>query len=519
MAGVFDNAFPSEGGGGGTYPTESQVLEGISFGPAGNDFTGNVHLPPVTWVLEGYTFGANRELVGAWAVAGVDDVRDGVAYGNAGAQVGNLVLPLPADVRQGTVYDSPNSPQTGTLDPGAGGTVPHPNDVRSGVAVGEGQTGALVLPAVTDVRSAVNFDAPAVQQTGTCVVPAAADVQTGVSVDVSPTVGTFDSPLASTVEAGTTYGNAGEFTGTLDIDVRANLPATSDVVEGVTYGEANDVVGVYHTPEQNEVWNAANFGPNSSITGTNRLPAQPDVRIGVVYGPDDTITGGLDTTSDDDYPTPQNVRDGVVYSNGNLTGNLVVPAVGDVRDGVSYDTSVVPSVGVLDLPGVGDVRQGVQFDNSQQTGTLDPYTEANVPTAANVRFGVTFGNAETGILDLPAPSDVRKDVSYDNNTKTGTLIVGAGTPVYPGEESVLLNVQYGTDGILEFTGNYRGAPEENVLAGFAYGSNDSLTGTLQPGCYPDVADVRSGVVFGCSNEYVGTHICGTTDPGDVEWIG
>ncbi len=48
-----------------------------------------------------------------------------------------------------------------------------------------------------------------------------------------------------------------------------------------------------------------------------------------------------------------------------------------------------------------------------------------LPQASDVRQGTTFGlnNVFTGTLDLPQPANVVKDVSYDNNTKTGTYAV------------------------------------------------------------------------------------------------
>lgn len=68
---------------------------------------------------------------------------------------------------------------------------PDAEDVRDGVFYNSGlYEGTLALPAVTDVRHGVPFDAPAVEQTGTCHVPAASDVRTGVDVD--HTVGTLD---------------------------------------------------------------------------------------------------------------------------------------------------------------------------------------------------------------------------------------------------------------------------------------------------------------------------------------
>jgi len=52
----------------------------------------------------------------------------------------------------------------------------------------------------------------------------------------------------------------------------------------------------------------------------------------------------------------------------------------------------------------------------------DPrFFATNYPAAANVRSGTAYGDGSTGTLDLPAVSDVRQAVSFDGETKTGTL--------------------------------------------------------------------------------------------------
>ena len=67
---------------------------------------------------------------------------------------------------------------------------PAAEDVRDGVFFDNGlYEGTLALPAISDVRYGTDFDAPSTPQTGTCHVPAATDVRSGVAVD--HTVGTL----------------------------------------------------------------------------------------------------------------------------------------------------------------------------------------------------------------------------------------------------------------------------------------------------------------------------------------
>jgi hypothetical protein len=58
-----------------------------------------------------------------------------------------------------------------------------------------------------------------------------------------------------------------------------------------------------------------------------------------------------------------------------------------------------------------------------------------------------------------------------------------------------LGVIYGNEGVLQFTGNVRVPPANKVETGYAYDSEDTVIGTLDPavGEMPDPEDVRFGV--------------------------
>lgn len=97
-----------------------------------------------------------------------------------------------------------------------------------------------------------------------------------------------------------------------------------------------------------------------------------------------------------DWPAAGDVRESTTCRHSKVTGTLVLPDAGDVRDGTVYDAT---TEGTLDLPAVTDVRDGVLFD----------------------------GESQEGILDLPLESTVQSGVQYDNTTKTGTYAPSSGT--------------------------------------------------------------------------------------------
>ena len=318
----------------------------------------------------------------------------------------------------------------------------------------------------------------------------------------------------------------------------ANYPLESDVLNTApTYGDAINVLNGTYDP---------------GVGGT--IPSADDVRFGVAVG---------QATGLAYIPTASQVLSGVNVDQ--TTGNVVLPAIGDVRLSVAFG-SLSSLVGNVTLPDEADVRLGTTYDSLlSRTGTLDPDAGGTVPSASDVRFGVAVG-AGTGLahipkagevlfgvnvdqttgdvvlpsindvrlstafgslsslvgnVTLPIEGDVRAGTTYDTNlSRTGQLDVTGDPPVYPAESDVRLGVNFGTQSQPNlYSGNVRVPPVENVLVDYAYDTLDSLTGELQPGCYPEAAEVKSGVVYGCQSEYIGTYICGTTDPGDTEWIG
>jgi len=94
------------------------------------------------------------------------------------------------------------------------------------------------------------------------------------------------------------------------------------------------------------------------------------------------------------------------------------PGVANVRLATSYifEGSTLTGALVVDYPTTTSVRFGDVYDDGGKTGSLV------VPSAANVRSGVTFDNGTVGTLDDDAERVVVEVASYDTVTVTVTEI-------------------------------------------------------------------------------------------------
>ena len=211
-------------------------------------------------------------------------------------------------------------------------------------------------------------------------------------------------------------------------------------------------------------------GVLGNVLGDGDHAPVDDVRSGVVYN-----NGGLTgTAASASLPLVTDVRLGVSYNDGALTGTMVIPEESNVRLGVGYDVAPNAKTGNVREPIEAQVQLSVAYGtNDTLTGTYQAPT-GGYPSEANVRTGILFGASSefTGQLDLPDISDVRLGVMYDSNT---------------------------------LTGNVRLPVAADVRSGTVYDTLDSVTGTLDPGAgYPAVNHVRDGVTFGSSSEFTGT---------------
>ena len=202
------------------YPTESQVLDGVTFGNE-NELIGNVDLPPVESVLNIQNYGPLNSLIGTYASPSATRVISGISYGPDFSYQGVFAYPLDSEVLDGVGYGANGTQYVGTLDP-ATAAYPSPDDVRLDTTYGDdGQfVGNCRVPEEKDVRLDVPFDTND-SLTGRLDpgagddLPVEDDVRFGV-VYASGKTGLLVSPVEPTVLIGVGYGASGiEFTGTL----------------------------------------------------------------------------------------------------------------------------------------------------------------------------------------------------------------------------------------------------------------------------------------------------------------
>lgn len=237
------------------------------------------------------------------------------------AEYWGATFPTEAQVQNAIAYTDGVTDFTGTLQVSGGG-YPAESDTRLSVIYGDSSqfTGSLNLPDISDVRLAISFDNG---QIGNCRVPPIDKVEAGYDFD------TLDSltgiltvaggyPVETDTRLGTVYGDASQFTGTLDLPnvskVRAGVefdnttkvgnsvaPPEARVLLGTGYGS----VGTEFTgqldpgagsctgyPAVQDVLAGVPFGEFAQLTGTRTDAMESDVRLGQMYGGDGiSLTG------------------------------------------------------------------------------------------------------------------------------------------------------------------------------------------------------------------------------------
>lgn len=296
---------------------------------------------------------------------------------------------------------------------------------------------SAVVPTNTDVRTGVTYGPTGVEYSGQCAVPAATNVRLGVNVDA--TVGNLELPVITDVRATIAYGaNSTEYTGNLmpplETDVRngvgygANdgaeytgnvvLPAITNVRATIAYGAwSTEYTGNLMPPVETDVRNGIGYGAGdgAEYTGNVVLPATTDVKDTVQYGANGTEYTGSYTGSCD-YPAETNVRSGITYASGAMSGNVVLPATSNVKQTVQYGANGTEFTGlytaVCDYPVGTNVRYGTTY----AYGTMSGYLV--LPAEDNVRFTIGYGSYSTeftGNMTLPSASDVKIGVTYGSN--------------------------------------------------------------------------------------------------------
>jgi hypothetical protein len=366
-----------------------------------------------------------------WDVTTEVDSR-GMKYWVDGAPIGynnNLTPDFPAVT---------NVLTTDTVD-GVQGTYvgPSESDVKNGVSVGQ-TTGTYVpdFPAVTNVLTTDTVD----NVQGTYVAPAPANVLNGVSV--GQTVGTYtpDFPAVTNVlTTDTVDGVQGTYNGTTANNVRSGVaigqttgtitfPAVGDVKNTVQYGAGGTEYTGNYVPDFPAVTNVLTTDTVDGVAGTyvgaSANDVRKDVAIGqtvgtielpvvtIVLAPNQYGANGTEFTGtlvpSGDVPDESDVRFGVVYDDGDKTGNVVLPLEAIVVSPNQYGANGTEFTGslVVEYPAVDDVRKNVTFGGTL-VGTV------YVPSPANVRKDVPVEDT-VGTLHVPiiSPDDVRFGVDF-----------------------------------------------------------------------------------------------------------
>lgn len=206
----------------------------------------------------------------------------------------------------------------------------------------------------------------------------------------------------------------------------------NQIILGFGYNQSNTRISVDEFVIDNTVIDPTSYGlvgGAGSLNGASRTalidvasfdgllysdPGEANVRLSTGYS-----YAGASKTGTAAIPTAANVRSGTATDA--TTGSLAVPSAGDVRSGVSVDAGT----GTLVVPTLANTKTGVAGDGG--TGTYDGSDRWTDPGEANVRLNTNYkanstSNNKTGVLDLPPESKVEDGYSYDNGTKTGTLV-------------------------------------------------------------------------------------------------
>ena len=410
---------------------------------------------------------------------------------------------------------------------GGAGATPNAYDLRAGVVVG-GVTGTLVIPAVSDVRSGVNYDVSPNAKTGTCVIPTAANTKIGVSVDVSDT-GTYDGsdrfsdPGISNVLSGVTYtyntvlktGTAAAYpllaanvvkigtdrgdgvTGTYDGSERYTDLDLSQVKTGYNFRYNSltnnrsgtfDYSALFTDPGQDNVTQYVQYKFNSATynkTGTLVVPSALDTKIGVALGPNGILTGEYDGSDRYSDPGEANVLKDTAYRYNSLTNNKLGtlestdPGVSNVVSGITYKINSVSKTGTRSAIYPLLAVNVVKIDTDRGDGQLGTYVASERYTdldLSNVKESYSFRynsltNNRTGthaekVSTDPGVANVRSGTTYkiDDVNKTGTLDL-------PSEADVKFNVSFdngsktGTDIGADFNDELL---EDKVQLGLSY---------------------------------------------------
>lgn len=156
-------------------------------------------------------------------------------------------------------------------------------------------------------------------------------------------------------------------------------PSVNQVLAGVVFGASNELTGTFVGPATADVKLGVAIGPSPSV-GTLRVPLASQVKNGVAFGPADALTGIVT------IPSANRVVAGWSYGAGGAefvgTYDANLPTADQVLFGVSFGPG--PSTGTVVLPGVASVEYGIHY--GAQNASVGEFTGPgnSIPTTAQI---------------------------------------------------------------------------------------------------------------------------------------
>jgi hypothetical protein len=410
----------------GTYhrPETNEVIDTASFGIISGQ-TGTIHQPEAAEVIDTANFGSGSIITGTVLLPNQSEVISTAVYGPSSVTPGTYHEATAAEVQKNIVF-GPSSGYTGLYDPITGN---YTDPGKANVI----KTNNYIFDGVSQVaefdESARNTD------------PTEEKVEIGTSYKIANIIKNGSYPTTATSMASQLVTDKSEVTskvnhientqtiltiaGTLDLAAAEAAAAAAQLI--VDKAEVNTY--------KSSILNTTTI---LTIPGTfdesarNTDPGESNVLIGNNYKIQNiSKTASFNESTRNTDPGEDHVENGVTYKILNIgkEGNLLIdgtpdyPLEDDVRSGISFSIYE----GKLDLPAVSDVRKNIKFDQETKIGLA--YIPVAINVLKNVSVDQTFGlfdeaarNTDPGVENVKFGEEyIIADVHLD-----GELVGGSG---------------------------------------------------------------------------------------------
>lgn len=417
-----------------------------------------------------------------YRAAQTSDLAEKLLVGNTVASQAGTYSPDFPEVENVLSTDTVNG-KSGTL------TIPNPNQVRLSVKYGvggDGSTGTLSLPADTSVVQGVGYGASGTEATGKLIVESHSNC-TGPNQVGCITTSTYKSMNLSSKDSG---GALNLTSADFNTRMRSSSPFEYWDENGVRHtGNGDSDITALNIKSSISIFdiNGSMIAPPSNCTssGEQNCVSQGSYYAATTCNSEGDKTCYIESTSSFDAAdlsgiSADNIKSGVTIAS--TAGNLTLPDIQDVKNGITYGAPGALSTGTFIVPLAINVASGVQYG---PTGSLVTGT-ATVELHSNC---TAEGETNCVTTNTFAPTEVSK---LANKVISGNTIAGtAGTVILPAAGSVLTSITYGSPSAI-LTGALTLPIEGNVLSGSgAYGNPASQKTPSYVADYPDVANVLS----------------------------